>query len=160
MKSGTTATNSLLTQSDLDEQDHAILREMHGARQAAREGRTIEAFAELTARSEPDEIRRVAKRAQAWAEREYRKLHPEQEYPDNGEFTEVLSMIFNVMAREYVKGLREHEMERRAKRNPNRRQVNTGCDRFKSCDDCTLPDCEASTVEILRRDSKRRRTPA
>lgn len=109
MKSGTTATNALLTQSDLDEQDHAILREMHGARQAAREGRTIEAFAELTARSEPNEIRRVAKRAQAWAEREYRKLHPEQEYPDSGEFTEILSLIFNMMAQGYVKGLRERE---------------------------------------------------
>ena len=35
MKSGMTATNAPLTQSDLDEQDHEILREMHGARQIA-----------------------------------------------------------------------------------------------------------------------------
>lgn len=160
MKSGTTTTNSLLTQSDLDEQELALLREIHGARKAAREGRTIEAFAELTARSEPDEIYRVAKQAQAWSERKYRKLHPEQKYPDSREFIEVLSLIFDMTAREYVKGLREYEMERRAKRNLNRRQVNTGCDRFISCDDCTLPDCEASAEEILRRDSKRRRPPA
>ncbi len=90
---------------DRDEQEAAFLERIREPRQAAREGRVIEVFADLTAQSGPDEIRMVAERAL----REYRNLNSEQSCPESREFVAFISLVFNVMAREYVRGLREKE---------------------------------------------------
>ena len=94
---------------DRDEQEAAFLERIREPRQAAREGRVIEVFADLTAQSCPAEIRMVAERALKQAERECRKLNSEQSCPESWEFVAFISLVFNVMAREYVRGLREKE---------------------------------------------------
>lgn len=100
---------SRLALTDLDEQEIAILREIHELRLAALEGREIGAFAALTAHSDSEEIRRVAGRALERSERECRKLHPEWDHPESREFIEFISLVFTIMAQEYVRGLRERE---------------------------------------------------
>lgn len=102
-------TVSRIALSDLDEQEIAILRGIHEPRLAALEGREIGIFAALTAQSRPGEIRRAAGRALERSEQEYRKLHPEQDYPESQEFIEFISLVFTIMAQEYVRGLRERE---------------------------------------------------
>ena len=106
------ATENRLAFSDLDEQETAFLERIREPRQAAREGRVIEVFADLTARSGPDEIRMVAERALKQAEREYRNLNSEQSCPESRELVAFISLVFNVMAREYVRGLQERRMSK------------------------------------------------